>query len=142
MKQKKLLHKLFTDICTEHNEFAKKSNSSLAYMWHLHNKGVKYTLGPLLAELNLLCIMDIISYEEKQNLIKMLKSEDDDNIYLAVTSISYFRKSRLKKYGEFNSENAVYNKITDEYHNSGVITFDVLQEFNKYIYDNIQREPS
>lgn len=97
-------------IIGEHYEITavsdKVANSNINYLWWMYHKGTKkgeFKLFILGYEMNLLLSLGIITPEEAESLKLMIKSEDEDNFYMALLSIEKFRKDRIKKYGEWNN---------------------------------------
>lgn len=138
-KINKQILNLIESICEEHYEMSKNVDVSIAYLWNMRktgeNKG-KYKLFILLAEINLLTVMKLITEEEKNSFIKLLESEDMDNRYIAATGINYFRNARIKKYGEFKSlEDPNYDIIKDYTHN--IINFKMFNDYNNICLNKI-----
>lgn len=97
-------------IIGEHYEITavsdKVANSNINYLWWMYHNGTKkgeFKLFILGYEMNLLLSLGIITPEEAESLKLMVKSEDEDNFYIALLSIEKFRKDRIKKYGEWNN---------------------------------------
>lgn len=97
-------------IIGEHYEITavsdKVANSNINYLWWMYYNGTKkgeFKLFILGYEMNLLLSLGIITPEEAESLKLMVKSEDEDNFYIALLSIEKFRKDRIKKYGEWNN---------------------------------------
>lgn len=97
-------------IIEEHYEITavsdKVADSNINYLWWMYYKGTKkgeFKLFILGYEMNLLLSLGIITPEEAESLKLMVKSEDEDNFYMALLSIEKFRKDRIKKHGEWNN---------------------------------------
>ena len=97
-------------IIEEHYEITavsdKVADSNINYLWWMYYKGTKkgeFKLFILGYEMNLLLSLGIITPEEAESLKLMVKSEDEDNFYMALLSIEKFRKDRIKKHGEWDN---------------------------------------
>lgn len=105
---------MIKDICNEHWEIAKPSDSNIGYLWYMYAAGTKAgTFRPFifLAELNLLFKTGYITEVEKDNMIQMLSSSDEDNAHLTGYSIITLRNQRIKDMGLWTLENANYKDI-------------------------------
>jgi hypothetical protein len=76
----------------------------------MYTKGV-HTGEPadfmIMSEINLLKNLDIITDEQIENITKMLLSDDNDNIYIALMSVKALRLMRIKKHGDYNNSDKV-----------------------------------
>ncbi len=61
-----------------------------------------------MAELQLLKYMGYINDVEIKNMIRMLESEDQDNLHMVTLSIKNFRELRLQEHGEYSKTNKAY----------------------------------
>ena len=108
------LMKMIKDICNEHWEVAKPSDSNIGYLWYMYAAGTKAgTFRPFifLSEINLLVKTGYITAEEKDNMIGMLDSSDEDNAHVLAYSILTLRNTRIKEMGLWTSENEKYSGI-------------------------------
>jgi len=106
--------KMIKDICNEHREVAKPTDSNIGYLWYMYASGTKEgTFRPFifLAEINLLIKTGYVTAEEKDNMIKMLNSLDEDNAHLLAYSILTFRNQRIKDMGIWTLDNEKYKEI-------------------------------
>jgi len=105
---------LVYDICFEHSAVCKVADSNMGYLWYMYTHGSKagqYKPFIFLAEINLLVKMGLLFQEEKDRLVEMLSSEDDDNAYLVGLSIMQIRDQRIKTYGTYTSDNEAYKNV-------------------------------
>jgi hypothetical protein len=114
--------KLAKKIVKEHYNMTLPFDRSFNYLWWMYSKGTKEgDLGDfiLFSEMNLLRETDTIHQEGFDNLIKMLSSGDEDNLFIAIKSIESLRNERIKKYGEFPSDvtkaSPIMLKLAEEY---------------------------
>ena len=114
--------KLAKKIVNEHYNMTLPFDRSFNYLWWMYSKGTKEgELADfiLFSEINLLRETDTIHQEGFDNLLKMLNSQDEDNLFIALKSIESLRNERVKKYGEFPSDVAqafpVMFKLAEEY---------------------------
>lgn len=108
------LKNLIVDICNEHWEIAKPEDSNMGYLWYMYAAGNKkgdFKPFIFLSELNLLVKTGHITEEEKQNMLGMLLSEDDDNAHLTGYSILTLRKKRIDELGIWTLGNERYKDI-------------------------------
>jgi len=100
----KLLHKLIKSITAEHFNITLHCDRNMNYLWYMYHKGQKkdtYRPFILAFELNLLVSLGLITDDEKENLAKMIVSEDTDNFYIGLLSIQNLRKQRIKVHGDW-----------------------------------------
>ena len=105
-------------IAAEHYEITRDVDSNLNYLWYMYHKGSKAgTFKPFvyMAELQLLKRMGYTNDKEVQGMIKMLESEDEDNIHLVTLAIKNFRDLRIQEYGEYSKTNKYYADIAKNY---------------------------
>ena len=105
---------MIRDICKEHWEVAKPSDSNIGYLWYMYAAGTKVgTFRPFifLAELNLLVKTGYITEVERDNMIVMLDSSDEDNAHVLAYSILIFRNNRIKDLGLWTLDNEEYKEI-------------------------------
>lgn len=114
--------KLAKKIVNEHYNMTLPFDRSFNYLWWMYNKGTKegeLADFMLFSEMNLLRETDTIHQEGFDNLLKMLNSQDEDNLFIALKSIESLRNERVKKYGEFPSDvtqaSPVMFKLAEEY---------------------------
>lgn len=114
----KKLQKLVIDISEEHYNITSSLNlSNLSYLWFMYSNGSKkgdYKPFILLAEINLLVRLNYLDSGEKRNLIGLMTSSDEDNLYIAGLSILELRKQRIKDLGKYTADNKHYEII--DYH--------------------------
>ena len=114
--------KLAKKIVNEHYNMTLPFDRSFNYLWWMYSKGTKegeLADFMLFSEMNLLRETDTIHQEGFDNLLKMLNSQDEDNLFIALKSIESLRNERVKKYGEFPSDvtqaSPVMFKLAEEY---------------------------
>jgi|694.fasta_scaffold00105_64 hypothetical protein len=91
-------------IVKEHFYMTKDVDQNLHYLWHLYNHGTKagdYRPFILLAEIQLLKVLDYITEDEARNMSNMMQSKDIDNLNLVYLSIVNMRKKRIEEHGEW-----------------------------------------
>jgi hypothetical protein len=114
----KKLQKLVIDISEEHYNITSSLNlSNLSYLWFMYSSGSKkgdYKPFIFLAEINLLVRLNYLDSGEKRNLIGLMTSSDEDNLYIAGLSILELRKQRIKDLGKYTADNKHYEVI--DYH--------------------------
>lgn len=105
---------MIKDICNEHWEIAKPSDSNIGYLWYMYAAGTKAgTFRPFifLAELNLLFKTGYITEVEKDNMIQMLSSSDEDNAHILAYSILTLRNNRINDLGLWILNKEKYKEI-------------------------------
>ena len=105
---------MIKDICNEHWPVAKHGDSNIGYLWYMYAVGTKQgTFRPFifLSELNLLVKTGYITEDEKDNMLRMLFSKDEDNAYVLAYSIVTLRNNRIKDLGLWTIDNEKYNEI-------------------------------
>jgi len=105
---------MITDICNEHWEASKPSDSNIGYLWYMYAAGTKIgTFRPFifLAELNLLFKTGYITEVEKDNMIQMLSSSDEDNAHILAYSILTLRNNRINDLGLWTLNKEKYKEI-------------------------------
>ena len=105
---------MIRDICKEHWPVAKCNDSNIGYLWYMYAAGTKAgTFRPFifLSELNLLVKTGYITEDEKENMLKMLFSKDEDNAHVLAYSILTLRKSRIEALGLWTPDNDKYSEI-------------------------------
>jgi len=109
-KTRNLYRNLCKKIATEHFHITLVSDRNFNYLWFMYTKGV-HTGEPadfmIMSEINLLKNLDIITDEQIENITKMLLSDDNDNIYIALMSVKALRLMRIKKHGDYNNSDKV-----------------------------------
>jgi hypothetical protein len=68
-----------------------------------------------MAELQLLKRMGYTNDKEVQSMIKMLESDDEENVHLVTLAIKNFRELRIQEYGEYSKVNKYYADIAKNY---------------------------
>ena len=105
---------MIRDICKEHWPVAKHGNSNIGYLWYMYAAGTKAgTFRPFifLSELNLLVKTGYITEDEKQNMLSMLFSKDEDNAHVLAYSILTLSSNRIKDMGLWTLDNDKYSEI-------------------------------
>ena len=105
---------MIRDICKEHWEVSKPNDSNIGYLWYMYAVGTKAgTFRPFifLSELNLLVKTGYVTEEEKQNMLGMLLSEDEDNAQIMALALLNFRKQRIEEKGIWTLDNEKYKNI-------------------------------
>ena len=110
----KKLKTLINDICQEHWDVSKSEDNNMGYLWYMYAAGHKkgdFKPFIFLSELNLLVKTNYVTQEEKQNMLGMLLSEDDDNAHITGYSIDTLRNKRIKEMGLWTLDNVIYKDI-------------------------------
>jgi len=105
---------LIENICHEHHMVCKVEDSNMGYLWYMYTHGTKkgeFRPFIFLSEVNLLVKTGYLTEIEKENLIGMLSSNDEDNAYLTGYSIITLRDKRIKEMGLWTIENEKYKDI-------------------------------
>ena len=105
---------MIKDICNEHWEIAKPNDSNIGYLWYMYAAGTKVgAFRPFifLSELNLLVKTGYVTEVEKDNMLRMLDSSDEDNAHVLAYSILTLRKSRIEDLGLWTLNNEKYSEI-------------------------------
>lgn len=115
-EQKNLLRK----ICAEHGLLAQKYNPNIYHMWFSHNakgpRSFNYKPFMVLAEINLLHEMKIIDDSEKEGMTRLFESSVYfDDLYMALTSLEFFRNQRLEKFGYYKKSPENYEELSFNY---------------------------
>ena len=113
VKDKKLKN-LVEEICNEHHNSSVQQDSNIGYLWYMYVNGSKQGMFKpfmFLAELNLLVATGYVTEDEKQNMLGMMLSQDEDNFNLMAYSILHFRNQRIKDKGLYKSDNEKYSDI-------------------------------
>jgi len=122
----KQLKKLVEDIAKEHYDITSDLGlSNLSYLWFMYANGSKkgdFKPFIFLAEVNLLVRLNYLDNEEKRNIIGLMVSSDEDNIYIAGLSILELRKQRIKDLGKYTKDNKHYELV--DYHKEVINTDD------------------
>ena len=125
------LMEMIKDICNEHWQVSKPNDSNVGYLWYMYaagNKKGEFRPFIFLSEINLLVKTGYITEVEKQNMLGMLISQDDDNAHLTGYSILTLRKKRVDEIGLWTPDNEKYSGI--DYVRDVINT----QMFNKLIW--------
>lgn len=115
---RKEIDSLTAKIAAEHYEITKDVDSNLNYLWYMYHKGTKAgTFKPFvfMAELQLLKRMGYTNDKEVQSMIKMLESDDEENVHLVTLAIKNYRDLRIQEYGEYTKVNKYYADIAKNY---------------------------
>jgi hypothetical protein len=110
----KKIKNLINDICQEHGSVSKLENSNMGYLWYMYSTGHKkgdFKPFIFLTEINLLIKTKYITEDEKDNMLKMLLSEDDDNANIVAYSILTLRNLRIKEKGLWTADNENYKNL-------------------------------
>jgi hypothetical protein len=110
----KKIKSLIENICNEHHMICKTEDSNMGYLWYMYTDGTKkgdFKPFIFLSELNLLVKTKYITEDEKQNMLGMLLSDDDDNAHLTGYSIVTLRNKRIEEMGLWTLENVIYKDI-------------------------------
>ena len=108
------LKNLIVDICKEHWDIARPEDSNIGYLWYMYasgNKKGEFRPFIFLSELNLLVKTGHVTEVEKQNMLGMLISQDDDNAHLTGYSILTLRNKRIDDLGIWTLGNEKYKDI-------------------------------
>ena len=108
------LMEMIKDICNEHWQVSKPNDSNVGYLWYMYaagNKKGEFRPFIFLSELNLLVKTGNVTEVEKQNMLGMLISQDDDNAHLTGYSILTLRKKRVDEIGLWTPDNEKYSGI-------------------------------
>ena len=112
------IESLTAKIAAEHYEITKDVDQNLHYLWYMYHKGTKAgTFKPFvyMAELQLLKKMGYTNDKEVQSMIRMLESEDQDNVHLVTLAIKNYRDLRILEHGEYSKVNKDYTSIAKNY---------------------------
>jgi hypothetical protein len=110
----KKITSLIENICHEHHMVCKVEDSNMGYLWYMYTHGTKkgdFRPFIFLSEVNLLVKTGYLTEIEKENLINMLKSNDEDNAHLTAYSIITLRNKRIEEMGLWTLENENYRDI-------------------------------
>jgi hypothetical protein len=110
----KKITSLIENICHEHHMVCKVEDSNMGYLWYMYTHGTKkgeFRPFIFLSEVNLLVKTGYLTKEEKENIIGMLKSNDEDNAHLTGYSIITLRNKRIEEMGLWTLENENYKDI-------------------------------
>ena len=123
-------------IVKEHFYMTKEVDQNLHYLWHLYNHGSNagdYRPFILLAEIQLLKVLDYITEDEAYNMSNMMQSEDIDNLNLVYFSILNMRKKRIEEHGEYGigPASARLSEIVKDYPHSVLSKELFIATFNK-----------
>jgi len=110
----KKITSLIENICHEHHMVCTVEDGNMGYLWYMYTHGTKkgdFRPFIFLSEINLLVKTGYLIEEEKNNLINMLSSNDDDNAHLTAYSIITLRNKRIEEMGLWTLENENYKDI-------------------------------
>ena len=108
------IRNLIEHICYEHHSVCKVEDSNMGYLWYMYTHGHKkgeFRPFIFLSELNLLVKTGYITEDEKQNMLGMLVSDDDDNAHLTGYSILTLRTKRIEEMGLWTPDNLKYKDV-------------------------------
>jgi hypothetical protein len=106
--------KLIQEICTEHQLVARPNDSNIGYLWHMYAEGTRVGVFKpfiFLSELNLLVKLNYLTEDEKQSMLGMLLSSDEENAYIMAYSLLTLRDARIKDMGLWTPDNDKYSEI-------------------------------
>lgn len=113
------LRNLSKKICIEHFKITDCDECrNIHFLWYMYVKGVKkgtYKPFVFLAELKLLEYLGYMDESSVKNVVKLLRSPDKENLYVASQVIKFFRKERIKDLGEFATDHGKYIMARREY---------------------------
>lgn len=116
-KTRNLYRNLCNKIAKEHFNITLGADRNFNYLWYIYTMGV-HAGEPadfiILAEMYLLKHLGCLDDTGVENIRKMLISDDNDNIYIALMSIKSLRAQRIKKHGEFTD----IEKVSQEFVNA------------------------
>ena len=115
---RKEMEALSAQIAEEHYNITDGVDQNLHYLWYMYHKGSKagmFRPFVYMAELQLLKYMSYINDSEIKNMIKMLESEDQDNLHMVTLSIKNFRELRIQEHGEYSKVNKDYASLAKSY---------------------------
>lgn len=122
---------LIKDICNEHWGVAKPNDSNIGYLWYMYAAGTKagnFRPFIFLSELNLLVKLGYVTEVEKDNMLGMLDSSDEDNATIMAYSLLTLRDNRIKDMGVWTSDNDKYTEID---YIRDVINIEIFMNNNK-----------
>jgi hypothetical protein len=105
---------LINDICQEHWDVSRKEDNNMGYLWYMYATGHKkgdFKPFIFMSEINLLLKTEHITKDEKDNMLKMLFSEDEDNANITAYSILTLRKVRIEEKGLWTLDNEKYKDL-------------------------------
>jgi hypothetical protein len=113
-KTRNLYRNLCNKIATEHFNMTLGTDRNFNYLWFMYTRGVHAGMQAdfiVLSEIYLLQKLGYLDQDSIDNIKKMLTSDDNDNVYIALMSIKTLRKQRIKKHGEFTQ----IDKVSPEF---------------------------
>jgi hypothetical protein len=115
-EQKELLRK----ICSEHASLSEVNDRHVFYFWFTQSskgpRSFNYKPFMVLAEINLLHEMKIIDDSEKEGIIRLFESSNySDDLYMAMTSLEFFRNQRIEKFGTYKTSPENYKELSINY---------------------------
>lgn len=99
--------KLAKQITEEHFKLTLPYDRNFNFIWYMYSKGPKKgQLADfiLIGEVNLIKGLKLITNEVHNNLINLLMSPYEDNIYMGLLSIQTLRKERIEKFGTYSDD--------------------------------------
>ena len=105
---------LINDICQEHWDVSRKEDNNMGYLWYMYAAGHKkgdFRPFIFMSEINLLLKTEHITKDEKDNMLKMLFSEDEDTANITAYAILTLRNLRIKEKGLWNLDNENYKDL-------------------------------
>lgn len=115
-KTRNLYRNLCSKIANEHFKITLGIDRNFNYLWFMYTKGV-HAGEPadfiIMSEMNLLHKLGLLDEEGVENIRKMLISNDNDNIYMALLSVKSLRAQRIKQNGEFTEIDKVSPELAE-----------------------------
>lgn len=115
-KTRNLYRNLCSKIANEHFKITLGIDRNFNYLWFMYTKGV-HAGEPadfiVMSEMNLLHKLGLLDEEGVENIRKMLISNDNDNIYMALLSVKSLRAQRIKQNGEFTEIDKVSPELAE-----------------------------
>lgn len=115
-KTRNLYRNLCSKIANEHFKITLGIDRNFNYLWFMYTKGV-HAGEPadfiIMSEMNLLHKLGLLDDEGLENIRKMLISNDNDNIYMALLSVKSLRAQRIKQNGEFTEIDKVSPELAE-----------------------------
>jgi hypothetical protein len=108
--------KITKKIIDEHFEMTLTSDRNTNYLWFMYKDGTKkgdFRPFILLFEINLLLSLNIITADEKHNMLSMFDSEDNDNVFMGLLALENLINKRIKIHGKWTKEQDVSDEFRD-----------------------------
>jgi hypothetical protein len=117
MKIPSEVRKFLIQICDEHYQLCKNSDSNIGYLWYLYSDGTQkgsYKRFIFYAEINLNKFFNLINDSECETIHKLLESDDYDNFFIAYLALKHMRRERHKLLGA-NISAPAYDQVKKDY---------------------------